>query len=172
MSGDSNHPHEQNVCAPSSHLRIIRWTEHFADLISVVLTLVLIVVIAVSAIQLVILLGDVILESVKNPTNVHGFEAVFGVIMTLLIAMEFNHSIVAALERKRHVIQVRAILLIALLALARKFIILDTKELSAETIAALALSMASIGGVYLFLRKVDAEAEKGQKFSLLNMGKK
>ena len=47
-------------------------------------------------------------------------------VMTVLIALEFNHSILGVLERKHGVIQVRTVVLIALLALVRKFIILDT----------------------------------------------
>jgi hypothetical protein len=42
--------------------------------------------------------------------------------MTLLIAMEFKHSILRVIARKERIIQVKTVLLIALLALARKFI--------------------------------------------------
>jgi hypothetical protein len=43
-------------------------------------------------------------------------------IMTLLIAMEFNHSIVQAMDRLHRIIQVKTVVLISILALARKFI--------------------------------------------------
>jgi hypothetical protein len=45
-------------------------------------------------------------------------------IMTLLIAMEFKHSIVRVALR-RDIIQVKTVVLIAVIALSRKFVILD-----------------------------------------------
>jgi hypothetical protein len=46
-------------------------------------------------------------------------------IMTLLIAMEFKHSIVRVALRRDSIIQVKTVILIGLIALARKFVILD-----------------------------------------------
>ncbi|VFN06457.1 MAG: Uncharacterized membrane protein, DUF373 family [Candidatus Kentron sp. G] len=160
-------PADLGHCAPTSHLRVVRWTENFNSLISMMLTFVLIIVIVATLWKLLVLLTTTVNLSITSPEQIHGFEAVFGLLMTLLIAMEFNHSLAASLERKRHVIQVRAILLIALLALARKFIILDSKEMSAETIAALAFSLAAIGWVYLMIRRADCET-KPSAFSLLD----
>jgi len=79
----------------------------------------------------------------------------FGHIMTLLIAMEFKHSILRVIARKERIIQVKTVLLIALLALARKFIILDISVLSASLIVALALSTFALGTVYWLLRERD-----------------
>ncbi|VTN31772.1 Predicted membrane protein [Klebsiella pneumoniae] len=45
--------------------------------------------------------------------------------MTLLIAMEFKHSIVRVALRRDSIIQVKTVILIGLIALARKFVILD-----------------------------------------------
>lgn len=47
-------------------------------------------------------------------------------IMTLLIAMEFKHSIVRVALRRDSIIQVKTVVLIALIALSRKFVILDS----------------------------------------------
>lgn len=51
--------------------------------------------------------------SVLDPLNHQIFQLVFGRIMTLLIAMEFKHSILKVLERNAHIIQVKTVLLIA-----------------------------------------------------------
>lgn len=51
--------------------------------------------------------------------------------------------------------KVKTVLLIALLALARKFIILDISTVSASLLAALALSSLALGGVYWLLRERD-----------------
>jgi len=58
--------------------------------------------------------------------------------MTLLIAMEFNHTLGYFAAREQSVIQTRIVLLISLLALARKFIILDLRETTPGQLIALA----------------------------------
>ena len=42
------------------------------------------------------------------------------------IALEFNHTLQYAVKREQSIIQTKVVLLIALLAMARKFIILDS----------------------------------------------
>ena len=52
-------------------------------------------------------------------------------------AMEFKHSIIRAALRQESVVQVKTVILIALLALSRKFIILDTAATKAPTMGLL-----------------------------------
>ena len=72
--------------------------------------------------------------------------------MTLLIAMEFKHSIVRVALRRDSIIQVKTVILIGLIALARKFVILDP-EASPAKIAALAGATLALGATYWLLRK-------------------
>jgi uncharacterized membrane protein (DUF373 family) len=76
-------------------------------------------------------------------------------IMTLLIAMEFKHSIVRVALRRSSIIQVKTVVLIALIALSRKFVILDSSVTAASTIAALAGATLVLGLVYWLLRERD-----------------
>lgn len=50
------------------------------------------------------------------------FRIIFGEIITLLIALKFNHTLQYAVTREPSIIQTKIVVLIALLALARKFI--------------------------------------------------
>ena len=50
---------------------------------------------------------------------------VFGSILTILILIEFNHSIALALSTRAGILQVRPIVLITILVIARKVILLD-----------------------------------------------
>jgi len=84
---------------------------------------------------------------------------VFGMIMTLLIAMEFKHSIVRVALRRDSIIQVKTVILIGLIALARKFVILDP-EASPGKIAALAGATLALGATYWLLRERDDRAAK------------
>ena len=76
------------------------------------------------------------------------FQQVFGEIMTLLIAMEFNHTLQYAISGERGIIQARVVVLIALLALARKVIILDVQDLTPASVASLGVLALSLGATY------------------------
>ncbi|HBU4090226.1 TPA: phosphate-starvation-inducible PsiE family protein, partial [Klebsiella pneumoniae] len=82
------------------------------------------------------------------------FQTVFGMIMTLLIAMEFKHSIVRVALRRDSIIQVKTVILIGLIALARKFVILDP-ETGPAKVAALAGATLALGATYWLLRERD-----------------
>ena len=74
--------------------------------------------------------------------------------MTLLIAMEFKHSITRVMARRDHIVQVKTVVLVALLAIARKFIILDPASAPSQ-IAALAFTLVALGIVYWLMRQRD-----------------
>jgi uncharacterized membrane protein (DUF373 family) len=59
-------------------------------------------------------------------------------VLTVLIALEFKHTLLVVKHHRRAIVQVRAVVLIALLALVRRFIILDLCQTSPSVIAALA----------------------------------
>lgn len=81
-------------------------------------------------------------------------------IMTLLIAMEFKHSIVRVALRRSSIIQVKTVVLIALIALSRKFVILDSHTTAASTVAALAGATLALGVVYWLMRERDDRLAK------------
>jgi uncharacterized membrane protein (DUF373 family) len=83
------------------------------------------------------------------------FQVVFGMIFTVVIALEFKRSILVATERSFGILQVRTIVLIALLAIARKFIILDLGETESSKIAALAGAALALGVVHWLVRDQD-----------------
>ena len=81
-------------------------------------------VIAVALVQLVARIVPLLLSGAIDPLEHDVFQALFGMIMTLLIAMELKHSIVRVALRRSSIIQVKTVVLIALIALSRKFVIL------------------------------------------------
>ena len=52
-------------------------------------------------------------------------------IFTVIIALEFKKSLLVIAERRENVVQIRSVVMIALLAICRKVIILDVKEADA-----------------------------------------
>ena len=57
-----------------------------------------------------------LLLGVLDPLDHKVFQQVFGDIMTLLIALEFNHTLQYVVAREQSIIQTKVVLLIALLA--------------------------------------------------------
>jgi uncharacterized membrane protein (DUF373 family) len=80
---------------------------------------------------------------------------IFGMIMTVLIALEFNHAIMSILHRKESIVQLRTVILIALLAMARKFIIIDFTGLEPLAVLGLACAVLALGLVYWLVREQD-----------------
>lgn len=85
------------------------------------------------------------------------FQAVFGAILTLLVAMEFNHTVLYVVRRQAQVVQARIVIWIAVLALARKFIVPDVATVSSDQMFGLAAIALALGCV-LWL---SAESEPG-----------
>jgi uncharacterized membrane protein (DUF373 family) len=74
----------------------------------------------------------------------------------VIIALEFKRTLVLVTERTESVVQVRAVILIALLAIIRKLIILDISPGDAPQLLALAVATLSLGGVYWLVRDQDS----------------
>jgi uncharacterized membrane protein (DUF373 family) len=80
---------------------------------------------------------------------------VFGEIVTVLIALEFNHTLQHVVNRAQIIIQTKVVLLIALLAATRKVIILDLKETGVGAISGLAAIILVLGITYWLIRDQD-----------------
>jgi uncharacterized membrane protein (DUF373 family) len=93
------------------------------------------------------------------------FQVVFGMIFAVVIALEFKRSLLVATERGLGILQVRTIVLIALLAIARKFIILDLAETEPAKIAALAGAALALGTVHWLVRDQDRRDQTGSRGS-------
>jgi uncharacterized membrane protein (DUF373 family) len=73
---------------------------------------------------------------------------IFGSILTVLILLEFNHSIAVALARRSGVIQVRIVVLIAILVVARKLILLDFATATVQQLGGIAGVALALGLLY------------------------
>lgn len=126
--------------------------QRFEQLVSWVLTLAISAVIVVALVRLVHDVVDVLVIRALIPLEHQMFQQIFGAIMTLLIALEFGHSILHASGRSWSVIQVSTVILIALLAVTRKLIILDISHSSTLTLLALGATVLALGAAYWLLR--------------------
>src|ERR1700676_2913139 len=134
--------------------RVLSFYERFERIVAHILSAVISVIIIVSLWQLIRAVVLLLVSGALNPLDHGMFQTVFGMVMTLLIAMEFKHSITRVMLRRDHIVQVKTVILIALLAIARKFIILDPVTAPAQ-IAALAAALVALGSVYWLMRQRD-----------------
>jgi len=88
----------------------------------------------------------------------HWIQAVFGEVMTLLIALEFNHTLQYVVRREQSIIQTRVVLLIALLAVSRKLIVFDLHDIEAPEMLGLAAITIALAGAYWLVRDRDDRA--------------
>jgi uncharacterized membrane protein (DUF373 family) len=132
--------------------------ERFEEIVSLTLTALIGLVIVAAVVNLSFRIVMLVLFGLLDPAEHSVFQAIFGMIFTVLIALEFNHSILGVLERKESIIHVRTVVLIALLALARKFIILDATKTEPLTIIGLAAAVLALGAVYWLVRDQDLRA--------------
>jgi uncharacterized membrane protein (DUF373 family) len=115
--------------------------QRFEQIASRFVMLLISLVIVYSLIMISIsLVNQVTLDSAFTDTT--ALKDVFGSILTVLILIEFNHSIALSLTERSGVLQARYIVLITIMVVARKVILLDFSSASFE-------SLAGIGGIAL-----------------------
>jgi uncharacterized membrane protein (DUF373 family) len=136
--------------------------ERFEQVVAIVLALVIAVVVGLALVQLLIRVIPLLISGAIDPLDHEVFQTLFGMVMTVLIAMEFKHSIIRVALRRSSIVQVKTVVLIALIALSRKFVVLDANATSASTIAALAVATLVLGVVYWLLRERDDRFTDGE----------
>jgi uncharacterized membrane protein (DUF373 family) len=129
--------------------------QRFEQAVALVLTLLISGVIVVATAHLVLVEVRDYLLNPFAPVDAASFQFIFGMIMTVLIALEFNHAIMSILHRKESIVQLKTVILIALLAMARKFIIIDFTGLEPLAVLALAFAVLALGLVYWLVREQD-----------------
>jgi uncharacterized membrane protein (DUF373 family) len=126
--------------------------QRFESVAAAIMTLLVSLVIVVAVIRLAASVISGLVLGALNPLDHKVFQGVFGDIVIVMIALEFNRSLQYLMRGKKSIFQTQVILLIALLAVARKFIIMDLEEMTSTTMAGLAAVALALGIVYRLLR--------------------
>jgi uncharacterized membrane protein (DUF373 family) len=133
--------------------------ERFEQTIVGVLTLVIAIIIAITTWQLLLHTLKLASSHLVNPADAQVFQSLFGMVLTVLIALEFKHTLLVVKHHRRAIVQVRAVVLIALLALVRRFIILDLYQTTPSVIAATAGASLALGIVFSLVGKSERPEE-------------
>ena len=139
---------KQELKDTTEKLRLLSLYQRFEHVVIMFLTalIAVIVIAAVWNLSLKILFG-LVLSGSFDPSDYTVFQAVFGMIFTVIIALEFKKSLLVIAERRESVVQIRSVVMIALLAICRKVIILDLRETDAPQLFALAAAILALGVV-------------------------
>ena len=133
--------------------------ERFEQSVVGLLTLVIAVIVALATWQLLLHTLKLMESHVVNPADPQVFQALFGMVLTVLIALEFKHTLLVVRHHRRAIVQVRAVVLIALLALVRRFIILELYQTAPSIIAALAGAVLALGIVFSLVGNDEQQQE-------------
>jgi len=119
----------------------------------------MIVVILLSTIEL----GRILVVDIITPPNylldIYELLDVFGFFMLILIGVELLETIRAYLNE--HVVHVEIVLEVALIAVARKVVIIDVKDYSPNTLFAIAAIVLSLAAAYYLQKQVLNRNESG-----------
>lgn len=128
----------------------------------VVLTLMgfMMLTIAFSTIEVGVILFQELVAPPFMFLNVKEMMEVFGFILMVVIGLELLESIKAYL--KEHVVHVEVVLLVALVAVARKIIILDYKEVTPQMLFAIAVLVIALSAGFFVVRRALKPATKEQ----------
>ena len=150
--------------SPWSDLRanwaVLSYYQRFEGIVALVLTLVIGLIILVALFRLSFGVVTALLLGAFDPLDHGAFQTVFGEILTLLIALEFNHTLQYVVKREQSIIQTKVVLLIALLAIARKLIVVDLRDVDAAQLLALAAVTLALGITYWLMRERDDRSDR------------
>jgi len=136
--------------------------EKFEQLVVAVLTTVIALIIALATWQLLLHTLNLVQSHLVSPADSQIFQALFGMVLTVLIAMEFKHTLLVVRHHRRAIVGVRSVVSIALLSLVRRFIILDLYQTTPALIAALAGAALALGIVFwLVSNREEPQAQEG-----------
>ncbi len=149
-------PFKDELAAARRQWKPLTIYQKFEHAVVLVLTALIAVVVVFALWNLVLkILFSIISSGGFDPTDYPVFQALFGMIFTVIIALEFKRSLLVVAERQHGIVQVRTVILIALLAIVRKLIIIDLSAADAAEMFALAAAILALGAVYWLVREQD-----------------
>jgi uncharacterized membrane protein (DUF373 family) len=130
---------------------VFRYLEKFEELISRALLLMMAAVVLLTTIELGWILAKDVLTPPVFLLEIGEILELFGLFLLVLIGIELMHSVKVYI--KRRAIHLEAMLVVALVAVARKVIVLEPKELAPAAVLGLAaMALALTIGYYLVKR--------------------
>jgi uncharacterized membrane protein (DUF373 family) len=119
----------------------------------ILLVVISIIIVYATGLMMITLVGDI--HTGLHFADQGALKDTFGLILSLLILIEFNHSIVLAMRRRSGVLEVRVVILIAIIVIARKLILLDYTNTGLDMLLGLGGLALSLGALYWLLTDIE-----------------
>ncbi len=132
-------------------ISMMGWLTKFQNAILTVLTWMMAVVVLLATVELFYI---IIIDIVSPPLvllNIDQLLEIFGYFLLVLIGIELLETFKIYLEE--NVINVQVVLLVAIIAIARKVIILDVKSLPSMTLIGIGVIIVSLSAGYYLVKK-------------------
>lgn len=123
----------------------------FETVIVVFLIFLMMVVVGLSALELAVLLWNQMGQSPYFLLNLQELLEVLGFFMMVLIGLELLETIKNYLTQ--HALHVEVVILVAMIAISRKVIILDMKEITPASMGGIAFLLLSLAVSYFLIKK-------------------
>jgi uncharacterized membrane protein (DUF373 family) len=138
----------------------------FEVIVSAILLIFISFIIVYSLVVLAVTLFDEFTTGVRL-VEAMALKDTFGLILSILILIEFNHSVALSMRHRSGVLQVRVVILISIIVIARKLILLDYAKTSLETLLGFGGLALSLGVLYWLLsnaaRRYAPETAEGER---------
>lgn len=125
--------------------------EKFEKMVILTLIALMVLVVFITTLELVVLILKDILSPPQYWLGIDQLFEIFGFFLILLIGLELLETIKAYLEH--NVVHSEIVLEVALIAIARKVIILDVKEYAPMTMIGIASLILAIAVGFLFIKR-------------------
>ncbi len=136
---------------PSPFTKLLGVIRYFESTVIIVLIVLMMVVVTLSTFELAVDLFHQVMEKPRFLLNLQELLEVLGFFMMVLIGLELLETIKNYLTQ--HALHVEVVLLVAMIAVARKVIILDMKEIGALSMIGIAVLLFSLAGSYFLIKK-------------------
>jgi uncharacterized membrane protein (DUF373 family) len=128
-----------------------RFLERFERLVTRALLVLMGLVVLVATVQLAWLLAKDLLTPPLFLLEIGELQEVFGQFLFVLIGVELIHTVKLYIDD--HSVHVEAVLAVALIALARKIIVIEPKELSPATLLAVAAMVVALAASHFLVQR-------------------
>jgi len=137
--------------SPAVQRRFIRWIGAVETVVVCTLILLMMAVVLLSTYELTLMMWRQVSTPPYFQINLPKLLDLLGFFMMVLIGLELLETIKNYLTH--HALHVEVVILVAMIAVARKVIILDMKEIKAETILGISALLLSLACSYYLIRK-------------------
>lgn len=117
---------------------------------------ILIVMLTIIALAFIDIVYEIVKEIIKEPMfiiDADGLMNLFSIFLVLLIGLELLETVKAYL--KEDIVHVEFIILVAIIAIARKAIVWDFKKYTTDELIGLAVMIFTLGVTYFLIKKSD-----------------